>query len=367
MKLPTLNRNHFIILGVLLFLLFVWRVGTALFSSPEIAKPIPIVRTITIGASSNDHMSSYPGEIRGKYESNLAFQTSGKIINRYVNLGDNVNKGQVLMEIDPIDVSQAYEGASAALASAEANYKLAKDNYGRFSKLYESGAVSQMVLEQYKVQFEAADATLRQARAQYNSSSNQLSYTKLVANFSGSIAAINGEIGQVVAAGTPMITIVEDGQREIKIHVPENQLDKISLGQKATVTFWALKDVSVAGHIAEIAPMADPATRTYTVKVTVDQMPADAKLGMTAKVFLDNGVSTNIQIPTNAIYQTDNTPKVWVVKDNKTVLLPVTISGYAGNNVTISNGLNNGDIIVIGGLNKLSENQEVKLEEGASK
>ena len=369
MSLPEiqLSKTHYVILGIAVAAFIGWRTYSVLRVPVTENRPVPVVRTVTIGADTVDDKAVYPGEVRGKYESSLAFQVAGKIVSRQVNLGDTVRAGQVLMEIDPKDVKQSYDAALASCQAALSNYQLAKDNYERFSMLYEKGAVSSMMRDQYKTQFDAAASSLKSAQAQLNASQNQLGYTQLISDHDGTVASVSAEIGQVVGAGTPVITVVQDGSREIQIFVPENRLGQIRPGQPATITFWALNDITASGHISEIAPMADSVTRTYKVKVAVDAMPEAAKLGMTAKVTLQNSTKKAITVPSAAIYQTGEQAQVWVIRDKKATLVNVKTSGYEGSNVIVTAGLSDGDIVVTGGVNKLAEGQEVRLESSETK
>lgn len=340
-----------------------WQLYHVLATKPQPPKVIPLVRTVTVGNVSTSTKDVYPGEVRGRYESNLAFQVAGKINNRYVNIGDTVTAGQVLMTIDPKDINQALASSEAQLASAIANQKLAADNAARFTKLYQGGAVSQAVYDQYITQLDAANASLRQAQAQANVNLNQSEYTKLRSDANGVVANITGEIGQVTAAGTPLVTVVQNGEREVQINVPENKLSALRLGQVAFVNFWALPDVQATGSISEIAPMADPITKTYRVRVAIEDMPAEAKLGMTTKVTLANGEAQHFLLPATAIYQTNQQPQVWLVKDNRASLADITIAGYSGNEVIIAKGLTAGDVVITAGLNKLVPEQPVRLME----
>ena len=347
---------------------------------PQTAKLVPIVRTYTVGTAAATAAATYPGEVRGRYESQLAFQVAGKINARMVNVGDTVRAGQVLLALDPKDVAQSVEATTAQLASARASYKLAADNAARYSSLYAQGAVSEAVRDQYQTQLEAASAALRQAQAQANVSSNQLGYTQLVSDTDGVVTALNAEVGQVVAAGTPIATVVRSGEREVHISVPEGA--SLSVGQKAQISFWALPGVEAAGFVREIASMADPVTRTYKVCVAVPDLPAAAKLGMTAKVSLapeqraavsgaakgdataTEPTSPAFTIPAQALYQVNGKTQVWVVRDNKAQLVEVKVNGYSGNEVLIEQGLSRGDKVITAGLAKLVPHQEVRLEEG---
>lgn len=369
MNLPEihLTKTHYKILGALAVVFFGWRIFSALQPPAQEDRIAPVVRTITIGDTAAKDTAVYPGEVRGKYESNLAFQVAGKIVARHINLGDNVRAGQVLMELDPKDVQQSYNAAQATYQAALSNYEVVKENYKRYTALYEKGAVSTLIRDEHKTRYDAAASQLESARAQFTAAENQLSYTKLVSDHDGMVASISGEIGQVVGAGTPMATVIQDGSREIQIYVPENRLGQIKLDQPATITFWALDNLTASGHIAEISAMADSVTRTYKVKVAVDSMPEQAKLGMTAKVVLNTGIDRAIQIPSGAIYQTGDQPQVWVVRDKKVSLIPVKTAGFEGSNVRITEGLAKGDVVITGGINKLAEGQEVRLESSEAK
>ena len=360
------NRKKLITAGAAALVLVVgWQLYSNLTYKPEAEKIVPLVRTVTVGETAADGANVYPGQVMGRYESKLAFQVGGKIVNRMINLGDKVSAGQVLMTLDPKDVNQAVEASNAQLASAIANQKLAADNAQRFNTLYASGAVSAASRDQYNTQLEAANAALRQAQAQANANNNQLEYTMLRSDVDGVVAAVTGEIGMVTAAGTPMVTVVKDGEREVQINVPENALGNLALGEQAEVSFWALPKLKCSGSIREIAPMADPMTKTYKVCVAIDSMPAEARLGMTAKVsFNKEANDQQFVLPGAAIYQTNDNPSVWVVRNNHAQLVPVEIAGYNDNNVIISSGLAKGDVVITAGIAKLVPDQEVRLAEG---
>lgn len=336
-------------------------------NKPVTEKVIPIVRTVTVGTNDSANSSVYPGAVHGRYESNLAFQVGGKINARLVNLGDKVKAGQVLMTLDPKDVSQNVEATNAALAAAISNQRLAQANAERYRQLYAQGAASKLALDNYNTQLDAANATLRQAQAQANAAGNQMDYTQLKSDADGVVAALTGEVGMVTGAGAVMATVVRDNEQEIRINVPESALGKLKIGQEATVSFWALEGTTVKGHIRDIGSMADATTKTYRVNVALDAMPAAVKLGMTAKVsFIEGTANASLIIPASAIYKTDNKTQVWLVKDNCAILQPVTVAQYKGNDVEISSGLNNGDVVVTAGISKLIPQQEVRLMDKAA-
>lgn len=343
-----------------------YQIYNVIANKPVAEKTIPIVRTITIGANGSANTSVYPGAVHGRYESNLAFQVGGKINARFVNLGDRVKAGQILMTLDPKDVSQNVEATNAALAAAVSNQRLAQANAERYRQLYAQGAASKLALDNYNTQLDAANAALRQAQAQANAAGNQLDYTQLKSDADGVVAALTGEVGMVTGAGAVMATVVRDNEQEIRINVPESTLGKLKIGQEANVSFWALEGTTVKGHIRDIGSMADASTKTYRVNVALCAMPPEVKLGMTAKVsFADSNASTSIILPASAIYKTGDKTQVWLVKDKHVALQPVNVAQYKGNDVEISSGLKNGDVVVTAGISKLIPQQEVSLLENA--
>lgn len=322
----------------------------------------PLVRTQKIQFNGNGQSSGYPGEVRGRYETQLAFQVSGKISKRNVELGSVVNAGDVLMEIDAKDIQQTVNITSAQMASAESQLNLAQSNLERYRKLYEKGAVSRAQLDQYENAYEVAAAAVRQTAAQYTQGANQLGYSALVADSTGVIAAVNAEAGQVVSAGQAVLTLVKDGEREIEISIPENRIEGLRNAQQIRVTFWALPDVTVEGKIREISPVADKITRTYKARISLQNPPAGVNLGMTANVVIASaGSNQAVYIPLAAIYQTGDTPGVWVVANETVSLRPIKAGAFGDGQIQVLDGLQDGDVIVTAGVQKLREGQKVRL------
>ncbi|AJQ26167.1 efflux RND transporter periplasmic adaptor subunit [Pelosinus fermentans] len=336
-------------------------------SQPAAAvETIPMVRTAVVDAAGGLKSYTYAGEVRGRYESQLAFQVTGKIIKRNVQLGSVVNAGDILLEIDPKDLQQAVNSSSAQVHSAESQLKLTESNLQRYRQLYAQSAISRAQLDQYENAYEMAQAAVQEASAQYGQSSNQLDYSLLYANKSGVISSISAEVGQVVSAGQTVLTIVQSGEREVEISVPENRIEELHKAAQFTVSFWALPDLKVNGKVREISPTAAPATRTYQVRISLLNPPPQIKLGMTAAVTLSSASDQNtnlISIPLSAIYQTSDTPGVWVVTDHTVNLRPIQV-GSLGNDQVQVTGLRPGEIIVTSGVHKLHEGQKVGIPDG---
>ncbi|GMB00027.1 efflux RND transporter periplasmic adaptor subunit [Pelosinus sp. IPA-1] len=329
--------------------------------APIKPESLPVVRTQLIQAANTGQGYTYAGEVRGRYESQLAFQVTGKIIKRNVQLGSVVNAGDVLMQMDAKDIQQTVSSNSAQVYSAQSQLRLAESNLSRYRQLLDSGAVSRAQYDQYVNAYDVAAAAVQQAGAQYTQGANQLDYTLLKADQTGVVSAITAEAGQVVSAGQAVVTVVQDGEQEIEINVPENRLEELKTAGQLNVTFWALPNVTLNGSVREIAPMADPTTRTFKVRVSLLNPPPSVKLGMTATVSLAGGAThTAFSIPLSALYQTGDTPAVWVVNDNVLTLRPIQTGSFGNGTIQVLAGLQPGDLIVSAGVHKLKEGQRVK-------
>jgi RND family efflux transporter MFP subunit len=326
------------------------------------AEELSIVRTAVIGAASSTQGYTYSGDVRGRYESQLAFQVSGKIIKRNVQLGSVVNAGDVLMQIDAKDIQQTVNSNSAQISSAQSQLALAESNLNRYRQLYEQGAVGRMVYDQYITAYHVAVAGVQQASAQYEQGANQLDYSLLKVDKPGVVSSISAEIGQVVTAGQTIVTVVQDGEREVEISVPENRIEELRQANELKVTFWALSNKMLDGKVREIAPMADSATRTFKVRVSLLNPPPEMKLGMTAAVTVVSGtVQQAVYIPLTAVYQAGDTPAVWVVRDDVITLRPIQTGSFGTGTIQVLSGLQQGDRIVTAGVHKLTAGQKVKV------
>ena len=181
--------------------------------------PDMLVKTQVVQSGQSQNQAQYAGEVKGRYESSLSFQASGRILSRNVQLGSRVHAGDVLMVIDPKDVIQAVNRSSAAVDSASAQLSLAESNLNRYQQLYAQNAVSAAVLDQYTTAYNQAAAAYNQAQAAYVQEQNALSYTNLTADADGIISSLSGEVGQVVAAGQTVAGLVHSDELEVEIHV----------------------------------------------------------------------------------------------------------------------------------------------------
>ena len=321
--------------------------------------PPPVVRTMSVDAAGAT-TADYSGTVRARYETKLAFQVGGQVLSRNVSMGAHVHAGDVLMVINARDVQQQVNATSAGVASARAQLDLARANRARYEELYAAQAVSAAMLDQYRTNENAAEAAYRQALAQNAQSSNALGYTNLIAGADGVISGILAEEGQVVAAGQTVMTLTQDGEREIEIAVPESRLAEVSLGMPAAVSLWA-NQTALTGTVREIAPIADPAGGTYTVRIALTDAPADLPLGMTARVRLGTPAEIGAVLPLSAIYQTGDEAQVYIVEDGVVHLCPVTVTAFRERDAVVT-GLPQNAVVVTAGVHRLHDGEKVRTK-----
>lgn len=330
---------------------------------PPAAEPVRAVRTLTVGALSGATTREYAGEIHARVEARLGLRVGGKIIDRPVNLGDRVAAGQVLARIDPADLRLGLDSARAALGAAEVNYTQTATDYKRYQDLRAQGFISTAELERRESGLQAARAQLDQARAQSGLQANQAGYATLTADAPGVITAVDADVGAVVGAGTPVMTLAHDGPRDVVFAVPEDQLAvfRTLRGRRGGVGVVLWSDGrTVPATVREVAAAADPATRTFQVKA--DLPPGAAELGQTATVRAELAPADGkLRLPLQAVAGRGGQSVVWLV-DKSTMKVreqPVTVLRPEGDNLVVDGGLKSGDIVVTAGAHVLTPGQAV--------
>lgn len=327
-------------------------------------EPIRAVKVVTVGLDSIQSGSEYAGEVRARVESRLGFRVGGKIVRRQAETGQRVKVGQVLAQLDPQDFKLAADAARAQAAAAATNRDLAEADFKRFKELREQNFISGAELERREASLKSAQAQLEQAQAQLSGQGNQTSYTKLVADVSGVVTAVEAESGQVVTAGTPVVRIAQDGPRDVVFAVPEDRVALIKTGSRVEVQAWS-SNTKFKGVVREVAASADPVTRTFVIKVSLDAK-AGLALGTTVSVLpqaLDRSAGQVIKLPTSAFRQDGQASAVWVLDPNSMTvkLQPVQIATADGNEVVVASGLQPGMVVVSAGVHVLSPGQKVTI------
>ena len=330
------------------------------------------VKLVTVGEGRVESAQDYAGDVRARVESRLGFRVGGKITRREVELGQHVKAGQVLARLDARDYQLSAEAARAQVTSATTQRDLAQANVQRFRTLRAQNFISAAEMERHEANLKAAQASLDQARAQLSGQANQENYTQLLADVDGVVTSVDAEPGQVIAAGTPVVRIAQDGARDAVFSVPEDRRAALKLGQSVQVRLWSDESQALTARVREVAASADPVTRTFVVKAQLDAAPLPV-LGSTVRVTLE-GVSVNggavgekvIKLPTTALRQEGGGGQgtaVWVYdKDSSTVRLqPVKVASADGNEAVVASGLQPGMQVVATGVHVLTPGQKVTV------
>jgi RND family efflux transporter MFP subunit len=330
-----------------------------------VAEPVRAVRVLTVGEGAMQATAEFAGEVRARVESRLGFRVGGKITRRLVENGDRVKAGQVLAEIDPQDYALAADAAQAQVQAALTNRDLAAADLKRFKDLLDKNFISAAEFERRDTTLKAAQAQLDQAQAQLSSQRNQAAYTRLIADASGVITAIEAEPGQVVGAGVPVVRLAQDGARDAVFAVPEDKLLAWRVGQDVRVQLWGAA-TSMKAKVREIAGSADPVSRTFAIKVALPDV--QAPLGATVTIVPQGGARAGvavgaqvIKLPTTALRQEGGQSAVWVVDTNTMTVASqaVVVDTADGNQAIIQSGLKAGQVVVSAGVHVLSPGQKV--------
>jgi multidrug efflux system membrane fusion protein len=325
----------------------------------EAARPVLVVHPVAEAGRAD---VAYAGEVRAREESQLGFRVGGKLVRRLVDVGDRVHAGELLAELDPGDLQLQASATQAQLAAAQAELARAAADRTRFAKLAQQQLVSRSALDAQDAAYAAAAGQVRAIRAQLDVARNQAAYAQLRAPRDGAIAARQAEAGQVVAAGQTVFLLAGDSGREAVFAVPEIAIHDVHVGQPVNVELWSRPGVRLTGTVRELAPAADPQTRTYAARATLANADA-ATLGQSVRVFLDGDDSAKaLSVPLAAVQRdTRGATAVWVVEPThqRLHLTPVRLGAWDEDRVPVLAGLHPGDWIVAAGGHLLREGQSV--------
>jgi len=282
-------------------------------------EPVRAVKLMTVSAGGGDADVAFAAEIHARTESRLGFRVAGKLQRRLVDSGQTVHAGQLLAVIDPLDYQLGAQAAAAQATAAQTQRDLAAADLKRYESLRDQGFVSGAEIDRRQAALRSADAALRQAQAQAGVQGNQATYTQLLADADGVIVGVDAEPGQVLASGTPVVRLARSGPRDAVFAVPEDRVGAVKPGMAAAVSLWsqgAAQGPVLEGSVREVAASADPATRTFMVKVALKEGRTQPPLGATATVRLRPAAAAHstplLQLPTSALWQQGQGSAVWV-------------------------------------------------------
>lgn len=328
--------------------------------------PIKPVVAIAVHPDGRAPVASLPGQVQARYSTPLSFRVAGKIVERRVRLGDTVKPGQVLASLDPADVQKNVANAQAQLDAAQHRLVYAKQQLDRDRAQAHENLIAPAQLEQTQDAYAAAAAQRDAAQAQRALAADQLRYATLTADHAGVITAENADTGQNVSVGQAVYQLAWSGEIDVVCDAPERLLPSLAVGHTARVSLPALPGQTFAARVREVSPAADPQSRTYRVKLTLQAPTPALKLGMTANVAFETSGETSVAhpftLPATALFHIGERPAVWVVRAGSDTLelRPIQVVRYDERTISVASGLRDGERVVLQGVHAVSAGEHVR-------
>jgi len=335
------------------------------------AHPATVVRPVlsVVVAPQTSRTLGFAGTIEPQVRSDLGFRVLGRMITRDVNVGDAVQKGAQLAALDPLPFELAVRSAQADLSNALAQLDNATATETRQQALLERNVTSEAQFEAAQQAREAASAAVTRARAALAKAQEQLNDARLLADFNGVVTATAAEPGQVVQPGQTVVTVARPDIREAVVDVPADINGSLHADARFDIALQLDPSVRASGTVREIAPQADPATRTRRIRITLENPPASFRLGTTITATLTTAASPHIELPASALLERDGKTMVWVVDPaaNTVSAREVKVAARDDHSFRVVEGLAPGTRVVTAGVNSLTPGQTVKISNGASR
>lgn len=335
---------------------------------PDARTLTPLVRAATVQPAASTSRS-FSGTVAARVQSDLGFRVAGKVLERRVDVGQTVRRGQLLLRIDPVDLKLASRAQQEAVAAARARAKQASDEELRYRDLRGTGAVSASAYDQIKAAADAAQAQLSAAEAQSEVARNANRYSDLVADVDGTVLETLVEPGQVVNAGQVVVRVAAAGRREAVVQLPETL--RPAIGSVGQATLFGKEGAAVPVKLRQLSDTADRLTRTFEARYVLEGELANAPLGATVTVHIGDGkvvAKNGVQVPIGALFDAGQSPGVWVITGDpaKVRWQPVTVESLEDDRAQVTGQLRQGDRVVALGAHLLRDGEEVRIASAAA-
>ena len=345
------------------FCLLPFALGACGDSPPSDPRVIPPLVRVGVAQNASASTRAFSGVVAARVQSDLGFRVSGKVLERLVDTGLTVTRGQPLMRLDPEDLSLQARAQHEAVAAARARAKQATDDDARYRGLVAEGAVSASAYAQIKAAADTARADLKAAEARADVAKNASSYAVLLADADGVVVDTLAEPGQVVAAGQPVVRLARAGQREAIVHLPETL--RPSVGSGAQATLYGDRHSPAPATLRQLSDAADRVTRTFEARYVLEGALARAPLGATVTIDIPQSAdgAPVLQVPIGAVFDAGAGPGVWVVDGTPAQVArrSVHVHGLSDDVARVAGDLKAGDRVVSLGAHLLHEGEQVRL------
>ncbi|HBQ3115756.1 TPA: efflux RND transporter periplasmic adaptor subunit [Klebsiella quasipneumoniae subsp. similipneumoniae] len=322
--------------------------------------PVRTVRYVVVGSAQTLPALERTGEIHAHDETILSFRTGGRIVTRSVDIGDRVNAGQLLATLENTTSQNQLDGAQADYEGAKAAAQVAALNLNRMQKLMPTGAIARTQLDTARADWLVARARLKNSESALRNARESLGWTRLMAPQSGVITEVSASAGQVVSGGQSVLTLATGEARDVVFDIAKP--DAIPPQEQAGLRVSLLSDPSVQASAAlrDISPQADPQTRTWRVRATLQNPPLAMALGASVTVTLPATGPHGYALPASALSRVGDKPAVYVINPQSQAQLRVVVPAYyTATSVIISGGLEPGDRVITAGVSKLRSGEPV--------
>ncbi len=323
------------------------------------------VRTTVITERDGATSLNLTGRIEAEDEVPLAFRIGGRLLENNGKLGERMQRGDLVARLESQNEENQLRAATAALAAAEAQYNQARGHYERQRTLFRQGWATRATYETAEKGLKTAAAQVDAAEAQLSAAEDLLGFTELRADQDGVFTTVGPGAGEVVQPGQMIVRVARQDGRDAVFDVPSQVIRAAPSNPDIMVSLADDPAIKVRGHVREVSPQADPVTRTFKVKVTLEDPPEAMRLGATVNGTMTTTQEAVIEVPASALTRSEQQPAVWVVDPaNLTVALrPVEVKRFGEYLVAIAEGLKAGDVVVTAGVQALHPGQQVRLLE----
>jgi len=333
--------------------------------SKEAPPPEPVrpVLYTEVKPQATENLGRFAGNIAARYESTLGFRVSGRIASRSVDVGSEVEKGQLLATLDPTDLQNQLRSSQGDLARVEAQYINAQANARRQQELFDRGVGAQAALDVAVTDLKTTQSSFNQAKASVQQAQDQLSYSELRTDHAAVVTEWKAEAGQVVSAGQQVVTLARPDIKEAVIDLPAPLAEQLPQDVVFKVASQLEPDINTTATLRELEPQAEASTRTRRARLTLSDTPAAFRLGTAISVTLSSTIEPRIELPANVLQEVDGKTQVWIVDmQNQTVSPhPVKVLSRDDDTLVVS-GVKGGDRVVTAGVNSLKPGQKVKVD-----
>lgn len=326
-------------------------------------EPVRPVLYMEVKPQATENLGRFAGNIAARYESTLGFRVSGRIASRSVDVGSEVEKGQLLATLDPTDLQNQLRSSQGDLARVEAQYINAQANARRQQELFDRGVGAQAALDVAVTDLKTTQSSFNQAKAAVQQAQDQLSYSELRTDHPAVVTEWKAEAGQVVSAGQQVVTLARPDIKEAVIDLPAPLAEQLPQDVVFKVASQLEPNINTTATLRELEPQAEASTRTRRARLTLVDTPSAFRLGTAISVTLSSAIEPRIELPANVLQEVDGKTQVWIVDmQNQTVSPhPVNVISRDDDTLVVS-GVKGGERVVTAGVNSLKPGQKVKVD-----